>query len=189
MKHSFAVFLSVLILLSIVGCAGRAATAVPEADAPAQQAQLPASDEPAQPQTIEQEPTPAAPEASTKPEDTPDWQDAPHTELLDLEEVVSCTYTLPALTLGTDAATEAAAAALDTLEQTIVGYAQQTVYPAAQQKQAMGFVNGGYTLDEQDGTLLLNYTISVSYSTETTDQRFSHLYVLDLSTGELLREE
>ena len=40
-----------------------------------------------------------------------------------------------------------------------------------------------------DGTLVVDYTLSVSYSTETSDQQFTHIYTIDLSTGELLKEE
>ena len=40
-----------------------------------------------------------------------------------------------------------------------------------------------------DGTLVVDYTLSVSYSTEASDQQFTHIYTIDLSTGELLKEE
>ena len=107
----------------------------------------------------------------------------------DLEEIVTCTYTLPHLTLETDEASTAANAVFDTLSQTVLSYAQETVYPTAQEKQAIGYVNGGYSISEVDGTLVVDYTLSVSYSTETSDQQFTHIYTIDLSTGELLKEE
>ena len=53
----------------------------------------------------------------------------------------------------------------------------------------MGFVNGGYSISEEDGALIVNYTLSVSYSTENGDQQFKHIYTIDLTTGELLKEE
>ena len=40
-----------------------------------------------------------------------------------------------------------------------------------------------------NGTLIVSYTLSVSYSTETGDQQFLHIYYIDLTTGELLKEE
>ena len=56
-------------------------------------------------------------------------------------------------------------------------------------KGAIGYVNGGYSISEEDGAIVVNYTISVSYSTENGDQQFKHLYTIDLTTGELLKEE
>ena len=102
---------------------------------------------------------------------------------------MTCTYTLPHLTLETDEASAAANAVFDTLSQTVLSYAQETVYPTAQEKQAIGYVNGGYSISEVDGTLVVDYTLSVSYSTETSDQQVTHIYTIDLSTGELLKEE
>ena len=93
------------------------------------------------------------------------------------------------VTLETDEASAAANAVFDTLSQTVLSYAQETVYPTAQEKQAIGYVNGGYSISEVDGTLVVDYTLSVSYSTETSDQQFTHIYTIDLSTGELLKEE
>ena len=71
----------------------------------------------------------------------------------------------------------------------VLSYAQETVYPTAQEKQAIGYVNGGYSISEENGTLIVSYTLSVSYSTETGDQQFLHIYYIDLTTGELLKEE
>ena len=117
------------------------------------------------------------------------WLDEPETIQTDLEEIVSCTYTLPHLTLGTSDASAAANTVFDDLSQTVISYAQETVYPAAQEKGAIGYVNGGYSISEEDGAIVVNYTISVSYSTENGDQQFKHLYTIDLTTGELLKEE
>ena len=117
------------------------------------------------------------------------WLDEPETIQTDLEEIVSCTYTLPHLTLGTSDASAAANTVFDDLSQTVISYAQETVYPAAQEKAAIGYVNGGYSISEENGTLIVSYTLSVSYSTETGDQQFLHIYYIDLTTGELLKEE
>lgn len=189
MKKLFAALLAAYFLFSVLGCAAKPAGVTPAPSAQPSAAPEPTDEVPADP--VEPEP---APEVEPAPQPEPvepeavSWQDAPHTEQLDLEEIVSCSYTLPQLTLATDEATNAANAAFSTLEQTIVTYAQQTVYPAAQEKQAIGFVNGGYTIDEIDGTLVLVYTISVSFSTETEDTRFEHSYTISLTTGELLKE-
>lgn len=93
------------------------------------------------------------------------------------------------MTLGTSDASAAANTVFDDLSQTVISYAQETVYPAAQEKGAIGYVNGGYSISEEDGAIVVNYTISVSYSTENGDQQFKHLYTIDLTTGELLKEE
>ena len=112
------------------------------------------------------------------------WLDEPERIQTDLEEIVSCTYTLPHLTLESDDASAAANAVFDELSQTVISYAQETVYPAAQEKAAIG-----YSISEENGTLIVSYTLSVSYSTETGDQQFLHTYYIDLTTGELLKEE
>lgn len=189
MKTCYAALLAAFFLFTAVGCAAKPAAEPPAEPAVTEPQSAPNVQEPApEPTAPEPQPQPE-PETETEPEPLPAaWQDAPHTEQLDLEEVVSCSYTLPQLTLATDEATATANAVFATLEETIVTYAQQTVYPAAQEKQAMGFVNGGYTIEEADDTLILVYTISVSFSTETNDTRFDHSYTLSLTTGELLKE-
>ena len=188
MKKIFAVTLAAVLIISAAGCA----------KTPAQQ------EEPAEPireELIEPE-SPAEPEEAQEniihitpnQNDTSDglessWLDEPETVQTDLEEIVSCTYTLPHLTLESADASAAANAVFDALSQTVVSYAQETVYPAAQEKGAMGFVNGGYSISEEDGALIVTYTLSVSYSTENGDQQFKHIYTIDLTTGELLKEE
>ena len=188
MKKLFAVALAAVLIVSASGCAKQ----------PAQQ------EEPAAP--VQEEAI--VPEAPTEPENTQEnvihitpnqnqaqdglessWLDEPEMIQTDLEEIVSCTYTLPHLTLESDEASASANAVFDDLSQTVVSYAQETVYTAAQEKGAMGFVNGGYSISEEDGALIVSYTLSVSYSTETGDQQFKHVYTIDLTTGELLKEE
>ena len=56
------------------------------------------------------------------------WLDEPERIQTDLEEIVSCTYTLPHLTLESDDASAAANAVFDELSQTVISYAQETVY-------------------------------------------------------------
>ena len=188
MKKLFAATLAVILILSAAGCAKK----------PVQQ------EEPAAP-VQEEAIVPEAPAEAEKSQDnvihiTPNqnqtqdgleasWLDEPERIQTDLEEIVSCTYTLPHLTLESDDASAAANAIFDELSQTVISYAQETVYPAAQEKAAIGYVNGGYSISEENGTLIVSYTLSVSYSTETGDQQFLHIYYIDLTTGELLKEE
>ena len=187
MKKLFAATLAAIFILSAAGCAKK----------PVQQ------EEPAAP-VQEEAIVPEAPAEAEKSQDnvihiTPNqnqtqdgleasWLDEPERIQTDLEEIVSCTYTLPHLTLESDDASAAANAVFDELSQTVISYAQETVYPAAQEKAAIGYVNGGYSISEVDGTLVVDYTLSVSYSTETSNQQFTHIYTIDLSTGELLKD-
>ena len=188
MKKLFAAALAAVLIAGAAGCAKQ----------PAQQ------EEPASP-IQEEAVVPETPAEAEEPQEdiihiTPNqngasdgletsWLDEPETIQTDLEEIVSCTYTLPHLTLESADASAAANAVFDELSQTVISYAQETVYPAAQEKGAIGYVNGGYSISEEDGTLVVNYTLSVSYSTENGDQQFKHVYTIDLSTGELLKEE
>lgn len=189
MKNILAALLAAFFLFAALGCAAQSAPAAPSSTQAAAEDDPPVT--PAEPEAESEVAPEVEPEIEPTPEPqtpSPTWQDAPHTEQFDLEEVVSCTYTLPSLTLATKEATETANAVFATLEQTILSYAEQTVYQAAQEKQAMGFLTGGYTIEEADDTLCLVYTISVSFSTETQDTRFDHSYTLSLATGELLKE-
>lgn len=188
MKKILAASLAAFLLFNAAACARQSSPqqtpepAQPVTQEPAAQPEAPAQ-EPAEPIRI----TPNQ-QGSATPSDAV-WLDEPDIIQTDLEEIVTCTYTLPHLTLETDEASAAANAVFDTLSQTVLSYAQETVYPTAQEKQAIGYVNGGYSISEVDGTLVIDYTLSVSYSTETSDQQFTHIYTIDLSTGELLKEE
>ncbi len=182
MKKFLAASLAAFLLFTAAACARQSSPQQTPEPAQPVTPEAPAQ-EPAEPIRI----TPNQ-QGSDTPSDTV-WLDEPDTIQTDLEEIVTCTYTLPHLTLETDEASAAANAVFDTLSQTVLSYAQETVYPTAQEKQAIGYVNGGYSISEVDGTLVVDYTLSVSYSTETSDQQFTHIYTIDLSTGELLKEE
>ena len=190
MKKLLAASLAAFFLFTAAGCAQKPQT---------QELAAPVESEPqTQEQTDVQQPEPAennviqiTPNQQQTPVDNSDWSwlDEPETIQTDLEEIVTCTYTLPHLTLSSDDASAAANAVFDDLSQTVLSYAQETVYPAAQEKQAIGYVNGGYSISEGAGELIVDYTLSVSYSTESGDQQFRHTYTISLSTGELLKEE
>ena len=188
MKKVFAATLAAILILSAAGCAKKPVQQE-EPAAPVQEEAI-VPETPAEPEDLQENVihiTPNQNGASDGLETS--WLDEPETIQTDLEEIVSCTYTLPHLTLESDDASAAANAVFDELSQTVISYAQETVYPAAQEKAAIGYVNGGYSISEVDGALVVDYTLSVSYSTETSDQQFTHIYTIDLSTGELLKEE
>lgn len=188
MKKRFTAALAAVLIISAAGCAKKPAQQI-EPTAPVQKEavvpEAPAEAVESQENVIHI--TPNQNEASDGLETS--WLDEPETIQTDLEEIVSCTYTLPHLTLESDDASASANAVFDELAQTVISYAQQTVYPAAQEKGAIGYVNGGYSISEEDGAIVVRYTLSVSYSTETGDQQFKHTYHIDLTTGELLKEE
>lgn len=188
MKKLFAATLAAILILSAAGCAKKPVQQE-EPAAPVQEEAI-VPETPAEPEDLQENVihiTPNQNGASDGLETS--WLDEPETIQTDLEEIVSCTYTLPHLTLESDDASAAANAVFDELSQTVISYAQETVYPAAQEKAAIGYVNGGYSISEENGTLIVSYTLSVSYSTETGDQQFLHTYYIDLTTGELLKEE
>ena len=188
MKKLFMVTLAAVLIISAAGCAKKTAQQGDPASPVQEETIVPET--PAEPEDLQENVihiTPNQNGASDGLETS--WLDEPETIQTDLEEIVSCTYTLPHLTLGTSDASAAANTVFDDLSQTVISYAQETVYPAAQEKGAIGYVNGGYSISEEDGAIVVNYTISVSYSTENGDQQFKHLYTIDLTTGELLKEE
>ena len=180
MKKLFAATLAAILILSAAGCAKKpvqqeepAALVQEEAIVP----EAPAEAEKSQDNVIHITPN----QNQTQDGLDASWLDEPERIQTDLEEIVSCTYTLPHLTLESDDASAAANAVFDELSQTVISYAQETA--------AIGYVNGGYSISEENGTLIVSYTLSVSYSTETGDQQFLHTYYIDLTTGELLKEE
>ena len=182
MKKIFAVTVAAVLILSASGCAKMPA----QQEAPAE----PAKAEQIQPEETQENVIHITPNQNqTQDGLEASWLDEPERIQTDLEEIVSCTYTLPHLTLSSDEASAAANAVFDDLSQTVLSYAQETVYPAAQEKQAIGYVNGGYSISEGIGELTVDYTLSISYSTENGDQQFRHTYTISLSTGELLKEE
>lgn len=192
MKRNMAALFAALLILSACSAKTETETITQEETT----AQTEVSSEPAESETIEFTAAPAteAEEPETSGEENPSsqtasWFDEPQTEQFDLEEVVSCTYTMPHFTFETEEASKTANAIFEVLGQDLRDYAQDSVYPAAQEKQAIGFLNGGYSAGESENTLVVTYTISVSFSTETQDQQFTHSYTIDLITGELLKEE
>ncbi len=128
MKKFLAASLAAFLLFTAAACTRQSSPqqtpepAQPVTQEPAAQPEAPAQ-EPAEPIRI----TPNQ-QGSATPSDAV-WLDEPDTIQTDLEEIVTCTYTLPHLTLETDEASAAANAIFDTLSQTVLSYAQETVYP------------------------------------------------------------
>lgn len=96
-----------------------------------------------------------------KPESVVDgWFDEPQTVQDDIEEVVTYTLSIPHLTLASDAASETINDGMAQLQSALESYADDEVYKAALDAQAMAFVDGDYTISMADGKLILTYTLS-----------------------------
>ena len=100
------------------------------------------------------------------------------------------TYTLriPHLTLVSDAASETINDGMAQLQSALESYADDEVYKAALDAQAMAFVDGDYTISMADGKLILTYTLSVRYGVDGAAEVTEKIYTFDAATGERLAE-
>ena len=118
MKKLFMVTLAAVLIISAAGCAKK--TAQQENPASPVQEETIVPETPAEPEDLQENVihiTPNQNGASDGLETS--WLDEPETIQTDLEEIVSCTYTLPHLTLGTSDASAAANTVFDDLSQTV----------------------------------------------------------------------
>ncbi len=114
------------------------------------------------------------------------WFDEPQTIQHDLDEVVTYTYQIPQLTLASAEASEKINEDLTQLQAALESYAEDTVYPAALDAQAIAFVNGSYQISMEDGILTLEYQVSVRYGAEGAEEITTRSYQFDAATGERL---
>ena len=110
--------------------------------------------------------------------------DVPYEVQKDFEEIVSLRLTLPHVTLDSEAASEKVNAAFVTLNENLENYASSTVYETAQQKNAIGFVDGSYTAEMADGVLNITYTVEEHYSSDSESTFYENSYRFDTATGE-----
>ena len=124
-----------------------------------------------------------------KPESVVDgWFDEPQTVQDDIEEVVTYTLRIPHLTLASGAASETINDGMAQLQSALESYADDEVYKAALDAQAMAFVDGDYTISMADGKLILTYTLSVRYGVDGAAEVTEKIYTFDAATGERLAE-
>ena len=124
-----------------------------------------------------------------KPESVVDgWFDEPQTVQDDIEEVVTYTLSIPHLTLASDAASKNINDGMAQLQSALESYADDEVYKAALDAQAMAFVDGDYTISMADGKLILTYTLSVRYGVDGAAEVTEKIYTFDAATGERLAE-
>ena len=112
----------------------------------------------------------------------------PQTVQDDIEEVVTYTLRIPHLTLASDAASETINDGMAQLQSALESYADDEVYKAALDAQAMAFVDGDYTISMADGKLILTYTLSVRYGVDGAAEVTEKIYTFDAATGERLAE-
>ena len=144
--------------------------------------------ESAKPETSAADPQ-STPDEVVKPESVVGgWFDEPQTVQDDIEEVVTYTLRIPHLTLASDAASETINDGMAQLQSALESYADDEVYKAALDAQAMAFVDGDYTISMADGKLILTYTLSVRYGVDGAAEVTEKIYTFDAATGERLAE-
>ena len=144
---------------------------------PAQDAQLPEEN---QPPVREVETLPAQPDAGSE---TPVAVQEELTLRADIEESVSYEIILPKPELDNEAATAYFSALMDDLAASLVSYAEQTVFPAAQEKQTIASFTCSYTLTRDGTTLYLHLTRTESYANEEAPIETQKTFAFDSTTG------
>lgn len=114
--------------------------------------------------------------------------DEPQVVQEDLDEVVSCTFRLPHVTLATEEASAQVNAGFERLLESLRAYAEETVYQTAQEKQRIGFLDGDYTIQASDGVLTVTYTVSERYADDGDAVSRVQVYAFDLDSGNLIEE-
>ena len=114
--------------------------------------------------------------------------DEPQTVQADLDEVVTYTFRLPKLTLEDADASAAVNACFEDLLSSLERYADETVYPAALERQAMAFLDGDYSITASVGVLTVVYTVSERYGADGATVTHDKTYQFDLTTGAQLAE-
>lgn len=144
----------------------------------------------AEPSTPELPPRKLEPEqVETEPFDAQTVLDEPLTLAEDLEEVVSYTIRVPQVTLDSSDAAQRINEGFSDLADSFVRYAQEAVYPTAQEKQTIGFLEGEYSLTMEDGQLVVEYTLTERYAGEDAAVQDTRTYRFDTTTGERLADE
>lgn len=185
MKKKIAAFAAALLILS--ACSANTATsqALPasetstlEADAPVGQAAQ--NEITTLPSVEEQKPVV---DALPVPET---FLDEPYAYQADIEEVVSISLTLPKITLDSQDASDQVNAVFEKLQTNLYDFASTTVYETAQENHAMGFLEGSYTAELNDGVLSVSYSLVERYSSGEGAVTHENIYRFDAATGEQL---
>lgn len=194
MKKVTAALAALLLAAMLAACAHTPepvqtqAAPAPAVSEPQQQTpeQQPAAqpDEPAQP---EQDEVPAEP--SEPQQYTGAFLDEPLTLTADIEEIVSYDISVPQVTLDHADAAQYINEGFAALADSLVQYAQETVYKTAQEKGTIGFLEGDYTITIDATQLIVDYTRTERYAGEELAGVSSRTFCFDVLTGEPVATE
>ena len=112
--------------------------------------------------------------------------DEPYAYQADVEEVVSISLTLPKITLDSQEASDRINAVFEKLQANLCDFATTTVYETAQETNSMGFLEGSYTAELNDGILSVSYSLVERYSSGEGTVTHENVYRFDAATGEQL---
>ena len=112
--------------------------------------------------------------------------DVPYEFQADLEEVVSISLTLPHFTLDSDEAANVINQTFVDLQKNLQNYMGTTVYETAQARHTIGFLEGSYVADLEDGILSVTYTVTERYADDDGEITHENVYRFDTSNGERL---
>lgn len=126
-------------------------------------------------------------------EDAPDYtgqfSDEPLTLAADIEEVVSYSIRVPQVTLDSADASQYINSGFAELADSLIRYAQETVYKSAQEKQTIGFLDADYTIAIDGAQLCVELTLTERYAGEDTVSESCRTYLFDAATGERIITE
>ena len=130
------------------------------------------------PSTEEQKPV-----VTGEPE-TDTFMDEPYEYQADIEEVVSLSFTLPKFTLTSGEASDQINARFEKWPESWKDFAASTVYQTAQERHAIGFLEGSYIATLEDGILKVTYTVVERYSDDDAEIWHEDTFCFDAATGE-----
>ena len=189
MRKLAAVLAALLLTCTLAACGKAPAPVEPPMTDPAPAAQ-PQENSPAE-QPAEQPAKQIEPEVAPEPEENTEPQaytgvffDEPLTLAADIEEVVSYEISVPQVTLDNADAAKYINEGFSALADSLVQYAQETVYQAAQEKQTIGFLEGDYTITIDGAQLIVEYTRTERYAGEDEAAISSRTFCFDALTGE-----
>ncbi len=135
------------------------------------------------------EPELEAPAGEAGADESVQFDDEPLTLAADIEEIVSYSIRVPQVTLDSAAAAQHINDGFAELADSLVRYAQETVYKTAQEKQTIGFFDADYSITADGGQLRVKLTLTERYAGEDTVSTSSNTYLFDAATGERIITE
>lgn len=192
MREKLAALLALIFVISMAACA-KTPTPAENPEPPAAVQEQPEEKEPPQPSNEEApakvlEPELEAPSAAQSGLAV-DFTDTPQRVQADLEEIVSYDISVPQLTLANADAAEAINAGFVKLSDNLVKYAQETVYPTAQEKMTIGFLTARYEVRSENGQIIVDYTVEERYASDEEASETLTCYIFDAASGKRIADE